>query len=188
MISAWNSLPSTGGVLDVSGGLFGVGSNTQNQLTAKSGITIRGGGAGTGFRALSQSFAGGNRAILEFEGVTNLVLRDFEVDLNDQPIGGIRPGRDTNTWIVSCWVHDAGTSNGHISGDKPSAMIRGFNGHIDLHVIGCLIENSRGDAGCRRVVSPAHGLSIASCATWVIQASPYMSTKAGIKRKSAAVR
>jgi hypothetical protein len=148
LISAWGALPAGGGVLDLTGAMFAVAENTSGQFQNKDNITIKGDGAGSGIRVVGNPTQTNRfRSALEFDNCDNMVIRDIEVDCGNERLGAIRPASYDGLYIVSCWLHNAGSDTGLQSGVKPLAFIKGGGIEIDTNIIGCLVEDSLGDAG-----------------------------------------
>ena len=147
--NAMNSLPTTaGGTLDLSNGIFGVSNNDDIiQIGNKSNITIKGGGWSrgsaqtSGLRALGVDQTNRFNAVLRYTPTTNntnLVIKDLEIDVNNQQFGGITTQADDGTWIIGCFVHDSGDGG---SG-SPLAAIKGVNTQENLRIIGNIVENT----------------------------------------------
>lgn len=147
--AAMDALSSTGGVLDLSQGIFGVFRNTDDiiQIGNKSNITIKGGGWSdgvaqtSGLKVLSSQTATGNGfdAVLRWTPSTNdqnLVIRDLEIHGNTQPIGGITTQLEDGAWIHGCYIHDLGDGTGNTL-----AGIKGANTQTGIRVIGNLISD-----------------------------------------------
>jgi len=145
--AAMNALPPTGGVLDLSQGIFGINAvNDVLSIGDKSNITIKGGGwsngvaQNIGLKVLSATTADRNDSVIRYQpggNNLNLVIRDLEIDVGNNDIGGIAIQNDENTWIINTYVHNVGTGT-----QGPNAAIRGNNGHDKLRVIGCLVHDT----------------------------------------------
>lgn len=135
-----------GGTIDVTGAQYGV----QDWLRAHNvkNVSIVGSGKGSGFVAMPRPFDRGRGrwgCLIEYWGATGCQFRDFEVDLDDQPIGGLYHKDDDGTVFARVWVHDGGGTID--SSGKPLAMIKGSGWSKNFHMVGCLVEDSVGDAG-----------------------------------------
>ena len=116
--AAMNALPSTGGVLDLSQGIFALDATDDIvQIGNKSNITIKGGGWShdvaqtSGLRVLGSDNANRFNAAVRYSpggNNQNLVVRDLEIDVNGQQFGGITTEDDDDTWIIGCYIHDVG--------------------------------------------------------------------------------
>jgi len=153
--NAMNSLPSTGGVLDLSTGIFGVVRNTNDVIAIgnKSNITIKGGGWSdgvaqtSGLRSINAQVATNNGfdAILRYTpsgNNQNLVIRDLELDGNGRPIGGITTQNENGAWIIGCYLHDFGNGTGNTL-----AIIKGADTQTGVRYIGNLISDSGATSG-----------------------------------------
>lgn len=161
---AIGDLPSGGGVLNVAGGMFAVTGSFR--LGHRDHLTVRGGGIGTGFRVHPSQQWTGNRfnAVFRLDPSSGQtakfnVFRDFEIDCNDRPLGGITTQRDRDTWICNIYVHDIG---GDASGNRmPAGAIKGIDDQERWHVIGCRVERTFGKlpnhSGCRGIWTTANG-------------------------------
>lgn len=145
-----DALPSTGGVLDLSQGLFAVFNNSDDVLNVgnKDNITIKGGGLGTGLRSHPSQTATGNGfdALIRYNPSTNnqnLVIRDCEFDGNDNTIVGITTQNDDGTWIIGNYFHDF---NDGSTGNAQGA-IRGINSQANNRIIGNYIKNINANSG-----------------------------------------
>lgn len=159
--AALAALPSTGGVLDLSQGIFGLsGTDDILQVGNKSNITIKGGGWSEGVAQTSGikvlSFTSANRfdAAIRYQPILggnnqNFVTKNLEIDGNNTQAGGITQQNDFNTWLINNYIHDIGDGG---SGSASSA-IRGADTTDRLRVIGNLIQ--RGSAAG---VSGVHGI------------------------------
>ena len=141
--SAINAAPADGGTIELNG-VYGI--RGSNVFRRKNNLSIIGKGPNTGFRNLSQNFPGSRwRCGLEFENTENLVLRDFAYDGNVQKIGCLLHKNDLNTWFVSLHIHH--TDGGPSAGTTPLAMVKGADINTGTCMVGCLFEDSWGDAG-----------------------------------------
>lgn len=159
VVAALNALPSTGGVLDLSQGIFGLsGTDDILNIGNKSNITIKGGGwdqgsaQTSGLRVLSHTSANRFDAAIRYNpggNNQNLVVRDLEIDGNDQQAGGITIQDDMNSWIIQNFVHDIGDGGA----GSAAAAIRGADVNTTLRVIGNVVQrtSAAGSSGVRGI-------------------------------------
>lgn len=143
---AMERLRTSGGIIDVSGVMYGI--KNVHRFHNVHGVSIVGNGPGSGFFSMPNSFDRGRGrwgCIIEYWGARDCQFRDFEFDLNNQPIGGLYHKDDERTVFAGVWVHDGG--GGPDASTMPLAMIKGSGRSSGLMMVGCLVERSAGDAG-----------------------------------------
>lgn len=146
--AAMDALSSTGGVLDLSQGIFALqGTDDLLNIGNKSNITIKGGGWSrgvaqtSGLRVLGSDNANRFNAAVRYDPGGNnqdLVVRDLEIDVNGQQFGGVTTQNDDGSWIISVYVHNVGDGGA----GSPLAGIKGVNSQTNNRWIGCLVENT----------------------------------------------
>lgn len=161
--AALNDIPTgtTGGVLDLSNGIFGVSDISGNddifQIGDRSNVTIKGGGWSkdvtqtSGVRVLDHQSANRFDAVWRYQPGSNnqdLVIKDLEIDCGSQQAGGITTQFDDGTWLINNYIHDVGDGNLGTA----AAAIRGADTQTRIRIIGNLIqrtsaENSSGVRG-----------------------------------------
>lgn len=153
--AALAALPGTGGVLDLSQGIFGVSGTADILLVgSKQNITIKGGGWSdgvaqtSGLKVLSfTTSTDPNHAVIRYDPPANdglnFVVRDIEIDSNDTFVIGINTQSDTNTWIINNYIHDIGVR----ATGGARAAIAGIDDQTDVRIIGNLVRRTAGRVG-----------------------------------------
>jgi len=133
------------GIIDVSGVMYGI--KNVHRFHNVEGISIVGNGPGSGFMAMQNDFDSGRGrwgCIIEYWGAKDCQFRDFEFDLNSQPIGALYHKDDERTVFARVKVHSGG--GGPTDRTMPLAMIKGSGKSSGLMMVGIIVENSAGNA------------------------------------------